>query len=247
MDFRAEAAEATLIALKNRPTARLHDLGISGCVQIPGGQRLNRTIEFTGLIFVGCCIACGILGFLAFKTLPFPARLLVIAVALTPATFLRKIEWLILTALLSRREENLLRLFPYLQRQAIRIEDGLTYEKMKVKAEDTGVCLFDEGRQRLLIEGSEYRYVLHRQDVISVRPVSVMAQGGARIGCYVAGRGVDMVIGIDGQGPLGLTKDLFASSRTAEALATKINRTLFGLDAPEYLANRTDVLTQERP
>jgi hypothetical protein len=91
----------------------------------------------------------------------------------------------ILKAYLSSRPESFLRAFPNLTAKAVGLEEGRTYKKTKFVIEDSGVCLMDPERHRVLIEGCQYRYVFYAKDIRSVEPVSAFSLGGARLTCRV--------------------------------------------------------------
>ena len=140
----------------------------------------------------------------------------------------------LLKAYISARPDGLVRAMPNLRRMAIGLEEGRTYKKSKFVIENLGVCLLDAERQRLLLEGCQYRYVIYARDVASVEPVAAYALSGARMNCRIAGHELDVVLTTVGQGPLASLVQAFVPSEGAKSLASVLNRTLFGQETPSY-------------
>jgi len=143
----------------------------------------------------------------------------------------------LMKSFLSWRADGFVKGFTGLESRPIAIEEGKTIQKIKFLTEDEGVCLLDNQRQRLLIEGCSYRYVIYAKDVFSIDPISGYALSGARLVCRMGGQQIDMVLKSAGQGPLASLVQAFAPSAQAAGLATILNRTLFGSDAPAYKQN----------
>lgn len=135
---------------------------------------------------------------------------------------------------LTSRPDGLLRAFDSLPRRSIGLEETRTYKKTKFVTEDAGVCLLDAEQRRLLIEGCQYRCVIHAKDVTLVEPVSGYALSGARLLCRFGEQNLDFVLTTAGQGPLASLLHTFAPSEGASSLAGVINQTLFAIDTTHY-------------
>jgi len=239
MDFRTEAANATLRALTNSPGATLAQLTESGCVPVPGGRRVQCIAEVAAIfVSIGCLLV-------AILVLPltllgwFPPRwaapVLLAGFALTLVT--RKAKSWILRAYLRSRRDSLLKMIPNLPLNPVGLEDGKTHQKTKLVPEDEGVCLLDSDRRRLLIEGCSYRYVVYAKDVRSISPISGYALSGARLDCRMAGHDLDFVVNVAGHGPMASLVQAFSPATAAKGLAVVLNQTLFGTEADTFQQN----------
>jgi len=237
MDFRAEAADATVKRLGNVSGAALANLGDSGLVSVPGGGRRFQFWQAVLLnAFIFGCMLCVLATFplswmgLVSRSSAMLISLLVLAVMLA----FRLPQARILKTYLTSRPDGLLRAFDSLPRRSIGLEETRTYKKTKFVTEDAGVCLLDAEQRRLLIEGCQYRYVIHAKDVALVEPVSGYAFSGARLLCRFGEQNLDFVLTTAGQGPLASLVHAFAPSEGASSLAGVINQTLFATDTTHY-------------
>src|SRR6185369_9415882 len=144
-------------------------------------------------------------------------------IALAVSLSVRALHSLAIRFYISSRKESLLRLCKDLPAVTVGIEDGKTHRKTKLVIEDEGVCLLDEQRRRLLVEGFSYRYAICAQDVYSVEPVSTQALSGARVRCRVAGLDFDVVLTARLHNPLASLVQAFSSSTEAANLASRLN------------------------
>ena len=236
MDFRSEAADATVKRLGSLSGAALAKLGDSGCVPLTGGRPVQLWLAVSQIAVSLVCILC-CLGMFLLSLMDAISRgtamlwsLLILAVML----LLRLPAARILRAYLSSRPDSLLQAFENLPRRAVGLEDVKTYKKSKLVIEDSGVCLLDSERRRLLLEGCQYRYVLYAKDVVSVEPVSMYALSGARVNCRMGGPCLEFVLTAAGHGPLASLIQAFVPSEGAKGLATVLNRTLFGAETASY-------------
>jgi len=236
MDFRPEAAEATLKKLNHPPGTALAELGESGCIPIPGGRRAHCAVELPTVFISTICMLSALLALPVTWAGVLPSRLTypILLVGLGIALVLRQIKSLILKAYFSSRSDSLLKSFAHLPAKAVGLEDGKTHKKTKLVPEDEGICLLDSDRRRLLIEGCSYRYVICAKDVSSVAPVSGYGLSGALVNCRMAGREIDVALTSAGQGPLASLTQAFAPGAGAKGLASSLNRTLFGTDAATH-------------
>jgi hypothetical protein len=237
IDFRAVAADATAKRLGNVSGVTLAGLGDSGLVLVPGGGR--RFQFWQALLLSAFTIVCMLCVLATFplswmgrisRGTAMLATLLILAVLLV----IRMLQARILSAYLGSRPDGLVRTFDSLPRRPIGLEETRTHKKTKLVTEDAGVCLLDAERRRLLIEGCQYRYVIHARDVVLVEPVSGYALSGARLLCGIAGQNLDMVLTTAGHGPLASLLQAFVPSEGASSLAGVLNHTLFGTDTTHY-------------
>jgi hypothetical protein len=235
-DFRSEAAEATVKRLSTASGAALANLGDSGCVPMPKGRRFQfwMAVVFTGVSFVFILSSLATFPLSSAGMLSRETAMLLLFLLLILSLVTRMPQARILRAYLASRPDSLLRAFGMLPRKALGLEEGRTYKKTKFVIEDTGVCLFDAERRRLLFEGCQYRYVLYAKDILSVEPVAAYALSGARLNCRMSGHYLDFVLTVAGQGPLASLIQAFVPSEGAKGLASELNRTLFGQDTPSY-------------
>ncbi len=238
-DFRTEAAAATLNKLNSGEGRSVADLDESGCVLITRGRGLRYAVEAPSFALIIACwllllsaVVLAMLGVFSQRE-----AIGVTSVALVLALIFRKIRSVVLKTILAWRRESLVRMFKKLPMRSVAIEDGNTVEKLKFVCEDEGVCLFDAGRHRVLIEGCAYRHVIYAQDVYSVEPVSGYALSGGRLVCRMGEHRIDMVIKSAGQGPLASLLQAFAPSVQATGLTSMLNRTWFGIDSPAFKQN----------
>jgi hypothetical protein len=237
MDFRAAAADATVKRLGNVSGVNLASMGDSGLVAVPGGGRRYQFWQAVLLnAFIFGCMLCVLATFpLSWMgVISRGSAMLISLLMLAVLLVMRTPQARILRAYLTSRPDGLLRAFESLPRRSIGLEETRTYKKTKFVTEDAGVCLLDAERRRLLIEGCQYRYVIHAKDVALVEPVSGYALGGARVVCRFAGQDLDMVLTTAGQGPLASLVHAFAPSEGASGLAGVLNQTLFGMDTTNY-------------
>jgi hypothetical protein len=237
IDFRAAAADATLKRLGNVSGVNLASMGDSGLVAVPGGGRRYQfwqAVLLNALIFA--CLLCVLATFplswmgVISRSSAMLISLLMLAVLLV----MRTPQARILRAYLTSRPDGLLRAFDGLPRRSIGLEETRTYKKTKFVTEDAGVCLLDAERRRLLIEGCQYRYVIHAKDVALVEPVSGYALSGARVVCRFGEQSLDFVLTMAGQGPLASLLHAFGPSHGASNLAGVLNQTLFGMETTNY-------------
>jgi hypothetical protein len=236
-DFRAAAADATVKQLGNVSGVSLASMGDSGLVLVPGG---GRRFQFWQALLLSAFTTVCMLGTVATFPLSWMgkisrgtamlATLLILAVLLV----IRMLQARILSAYLASRADGLLRAFESLPRRPIGLEETRTHKKTKLVTEDAGVCLLDAERRRLLIEGCQYRYVIHAKDVALVEPVSGYALSGARVVCRFGEQSLDFVLTMAGQGPLASLLHAFGPSQGASNLAGVLNQTLFGIDTTNY-------------
>jgi hypothetical protein len=236
IDFRTAAAEATLNKLRSVGGQSLADLDESGCILVPGGTRLRYLAEVPSfLTIIGCWISFLVAIALAMlKVISEQQALIIILAGFALALVFRKLRSLLMKSFLSCRADGFVKGFRGLESRPVAIEEGKTVQKIKFITEDEGVCLLDAGRQRLLIEGCSYRYLIYAKDVFSIDPISGYALSGARVVCRMGQEQIDMVLKSAGQGPLASLVQAFAPQTQAAGLATVLNRTLFGADAPAY-------------
>jgi hypothetical protein len=237
IDFRAAAADATVKRLGNVSGANLAGMGDSGLVAVPGaGRRFQfwQAMVLNVLIFACMLVVLATFPLSWMGVISRGSAMLISLVMLAVLLLLRTPQARILRAYLTSRPDGLLRAFDSLPRRSIGLEETRTYKKTKFVTEDAGVCLLDAERRRLLIEGCQYRYVIHAKDVALVEPVSGYALSGARVVCRFAGQELDMVLTAAGQGPLASLMHAFAPSEGASSLAGVLNQTLFGIDSTHF-------------
>jgi hypothetical protein len=236
MDFRTAPAGGTRDLLNVISTADLVNSPDSGCIPVSYGKHIQCCVELPVLmISLACLLASALaLPLTWLEVLPgeltYPVLFITLAICLTQRMF----SALIYRACLRMRSDNLLKLFAPLPRRFIKIEDGKTYRTTKVIVEDAGVCILDSENHRLLIEGCCYRYLLHAKDVQSVEAISGYALGGALISCQMGKQPVNIAIISSGMGPLASLIHAFAPGESAKGIASALNRTLFGIDQPNY-------------
>jgi hypothetical protein len=238
-DFRTDAAEATRIALANTGGRSVADLVDSGCVPIPGGKRLRYFMEAPSFLVI---ILCWLSLFAALFLGMLHVISEVLMMGMMPAGFIvslvyRKLRSLVLQAILTGRQDSLLKTSSGLPTRPLGIEDGKTVRKVKFLTEDEGICVLDAQRQRLLIEGCSYRYVIYAKDVFLLEPMSGYALSGARLVCRMGGHQLEMVLKSAGQGPLASLMQAFAPGQLAKGLATVLNQTLFKSEVAAYRQN----------
>ena len=74
----------------------------------------------------------------------------------------------------------------------VEIEDLATIDKLKVVAEDQGICCFDSTQRRILIEGFVNRYVIHSAEVTRLDPKS--GTDGVILECRIGDATLGLVI-----------------------------------------------------
>jgi hypothetical protein len=232
-DFRTQAAEATLNRLRSVGAQSLADLDTSGCLFIPGGLALRYALELPSLaIVLGCALSllAGVL--LAMReVLSRPAALALTLACLLVLLIFRKGRSALLRFILSLRRNGLIKAFPDLPVLDVAIEETETVQKVKLLSEDEGVCLLDTARQRLMIEGCSFRYVICAKDVSLIRPVSRYGLSAVQVIFNAGDHQIDMVIKASGQGPLASLVQAFAPRRQAADLSWILDQTLFGVSA----------------
>jgi len=237
VDFRAAAADATLKRLGNVSGTALANLGDSGLVAVPSGGRRYQFWQAVLLnVLIFACMLCVLATFpLSWMgVISRSSAMLISLVMLAVLLAIRAPQARILRAYLTSRPDGLLRAFESLPRRSIGLEETRTYKKTKFVIEDAGVCLLDAEQRRLLIEGCQYRYVIHAKDVALVEPLSGYAFSGARLLCRFGEQSLDFVLTAAGQGPLASLVHAFAPSEGASGLAGVINQTLFATDTTHY-------------
>jgi hypothetical protein len=239
MDFRTEAASATLDALGDSSSTALASSPESGCVPIPGGARIHKLIalppfllSLTGLLGTLTVIALRFTGYL-----PASRFLLAILPLLALSVMVRSFKSVLLIAYLRSRPDGFPRTFSELPRSTFGLEDGATCQKIKVFIEDSGLCFFDKRRRLVLLEGCEYRYIIRAKDVMRVEPISKRSLSGARVICRVGNRQLDLVLTASGLGPVASLIQAFDPSAAAVDLAKQLNQTFFGSDVSAYSQN----------
>ncbi len=239
MDFRTEAAEATLARVQNSSATALDALADSGCVPVPGGRRVHWLIElpFVAISLICLFAALSALPLTYAGVLPRNWTLPMLVIGLVISLTFRWVKSLIMKMYLVLRAEGFLRLFPGLPAKAVGLEDAATHKKTKLVVEDEGVCLLDAERQRVLLEGCSYRYVVYARDVYAVEPVSGYAMSGARMSCRMAGHDLNMVLMSRGHGPIASLVQTVSPSSGAADLASTLNRTLFGTSETAHRQN----------
>ena len=191
------AADATVNRLGNVSGVALANLGDSGLVPVPaGGRRYQfwQAVLLNALIF-GCMLC--VLATFPLSWMGVISRgsaMLISLVMLAVLLAIRTPQARILRAYLTSRPDGLLRAFDSLPRRSIGLEETRTYKKTKFVIEDAGVCLLDAEQRRLLIEGCQYRYVIHAKDVALVEPLSGYAFSGARLLCRFGEQNLDFVL-----------------------------------------------------
>lgn len=239
MDFRVQAAEATLSRLRDTGKVSPVELDESGCVPVPGGRGIHCVVELSSVFVSTVCLIIAVsalpltlLGVLSLRWM-YPILLIGLAVALV----FRKVKSWLMRMYLRLRSDSLLKPFGHLPSMPVGLEDARTHKKAKLVIEDEGVCLLDSERHRLLFEGCSYRYVIYAGDVLSVEPVSGYALSGARVNCMMAGHSFDAALMSAGQGAVASLIQAFSPSTEAKSLASHLNRTLFGSDSATYRPN----------
>lgn len=235
-DFRTAAAELTLNKLRSIGGQSLADLDESGCVLIPGGKELRYLAEVPSLAtIIGCWIAfLAAIALAAMNKISQQQMLLIWLAGFVVSLVFRKLRSLLMKLFLSGRADGFVKNFRGLESRPINIEEGATVQKVKFLTEDEGVCLLDPERQRLLIEGCSYRYVIYAKDIFSIDPISGYALSGARVVCRMRSEVIDMVLKSAGQGPLGSLVQAFAPQSQAAGLAVMLNWALFGTQVASY-------------
>jgi len=244
-DFRTAAAELTLNKLRSIGAQSLAELDESGCILIPGGKGLRYLAEVPSLVtIIGCWIALlAAIALAAMKKISEQQALLIITAGFILSLVFRKVRSVVMKTFLLGRADGFLKAFGGLESRAIAIEEGATVQKVKFLTEDEGVCLMDPERQRLLIEGCSYRYVIYAKDIFSIDPISGYALSGARVVCRMSGEVIDMVLKAAGHGPLGSLVQAFAPQSQAAGLAVVLNWTLFGTQVASYREGVPPVIT----
>jgi hypothetical protein len=234
MDFRSDAANATVGKLNNRAGISLSELGESGCIPLSGGRQVQAMFEIPALLIsIVCMVAIpaliiGSMVGIVPSRLVFPLLIANLGLLLV----LRRIKSWILRVYLSSRSDSLLKAFGNLPNRYVGMEDGNTYSKGKLLIEDEGVCLLDSEQQRLLIEACSYRYVIYGKDVHCVQPVSGYAMSGTLLDFTVAGQELKVMLSVAGHGPLTSLVESFAPGKSAKNLTGIVSVTLFGTEGP---------------
>jgi hypothetical protein len=235
MDFRSAAADATAKRLGATSGAALAGLGDSGCLPVGGrGFQFWLAVLFTSIPLI---FFLGLIATIVFSIrgqISRESAMLVLFVLLVVNLFSRMPHASISKAHLSSRSDSFLQAFPLLPAKAVGLEEGKTYRKTKFVSEDSGVCLMDPERRRVLIEGCQYRYVFYAKDIRSVGPVSTFSLGGARLNCRIGEHELDLVLTVLVRGPLSSLIQAFAPSEGAKGLATELNRTFFGVETAAH-------------
>jgi len=236
MDFRSKAAQATQHALAERPDTRLDELGESGCVQLPAGRGWHYATELPTLALqtIAAFFTAFAVPLLFIGILPANYFFPMMVVALGFMMTVRRVKSIILRAYLTSRRDSFLALFGGMNFQYVGLEDGKTHTKTKIVGEDEGVCLLDADHERLLIEACAYRYLIYAKDIQSVEPVFGFGTSGSRMKCRMSGQQMDIVLNLSGHGPLTSLIDTFSPATNARRFSRILNRTLFGVDDPEY-------------
>jgi hypothetical protein len=146
----------------------------SGCLLIPGGKVLRYLAEVPFFVaIIVCWIWLAVVIVLAStERIPKEKAMVLLAASLGVALVLRSVRSVLVKTLLRWRADGFLTEFRGLESRPIALEEGLTIKKVKFLTEDEGVCLMDPQRQRLLIEGCSYRYLVYAKDIYSLRPIS---------------------------------------------------------------------------
>jgi hypothetical protein len=236
MDFRLQATEATEHALARRAGMRLDELGESGCLELPAGRGWHVATELPTLAVLTVSAVCPAIGLplLIMGFLPSVYFFPIMLASLDLMMIVRRIKSLILRTYLASRQDSLLAVFGGMSFQYVGLEDGETHTKMKIVIEDEGVCLLDADQERLLIEACAYRYVIYAKDILSVEPISSFGYSGSRIKCRMQGHPMDIVPSLSGHGPMSSLVDTISPATNARRFSRILNRTLFGVDDPEY-------------
>jgi len=111
----------------------------------------------------------------------------------------------------------------------LRVEDARTFQFMKSAPEDIGVCLFDEPRRRLLIEGISHRYVICGADVTKLALLSSGRTTTIQVDYRVGNEELALALG-----PMGLGRHVAAHSplflwlakRSADKLTQRFRKVL---------------------
>lgn len=243
MDFRDNAAKASSIIIEKNSLTPWYELGESLCRPIPGGgNHIQYLAEIPCIIISGLCmlnsIIAPVLG--VSGLIPFPLAMIQLGLGFAILLFMRQIKAILLKLFLRSRPDNLIFQFSSLPSRFIGLENSKTVKEVKVVIEDQGVCLFDAENKRILIEGCVFRYIIQAKDVITVKPVSAYALGGADITCKIAGQELGMVLTVAGHGPISSLIESFVPSHGAQGLSAFLISTLFGLNATTYIQEQNN-------
>src|SRR5437879_1805474 len=121
MDFRAEAAAATLGITGNSSGAAVAGLSESGCVPLQGGRRIQALVELPLVFISTICLLCSVLALplswmgVIPRRVALPALVIVLALMLS----LRMAKALVLRLYLSSRSDSLLKALPELPSKSI--------------------------------------------------------------------------------------------------------------------------------
>jgi hypothetical protein len=236
MDFRAEAAEKTLRRIQDSSGAALANFDESGCVPIPGGRIVHCAIEIPLVVVSLLCLIATLTSIaltsinIGTPSLRMGLLLGSLAINLTA----RMVKSWIVRGYLKLRADSVLRAVKDLPDANVGIENGKTHQKLKLVIDDEGICLMDAARQRLLIEGFAYRYVLYARDVYSLEPVSGFGSSGVLVKSRMAGADMDFAFKVRGHGPIASLVQTFSPATGAKELAVKLARALFDSDTPTF-------------
>jgi hypothetical protein len=236
MDFRTEAASATLSAIDDGSAPALAASMESGCVFMAGGRRAHTLIDLTIILLS----TSGLIGTFVVLFLSVTGRLphntvgLILLGTLVFSLLMKSLKSALLGAYLRARPDGFPRHFAHLPHRNCGLEDGTTYHKIKLVPEDSGICFFDEQRRLILMEGCEYRYIIRAKDVSLVEPISGYGLSGARLICRMRQQQLNFILKAAGQGPMASLIQVFSPSDDAVGLATQLNRTLFGADVKSF-------------
>ena len=237
MDFRQEAAEASAQIIKKHHLTPWHDIGESLCFPVPGhGHFIQYILELMCIcVSAACCFWCPIsFVFYGKKLISYEFAIFSLVVCLFILLFIRKIEAVFLKVYLKFNNNNIIAEFSDLPSRFVGLEESATVRKIKITSEDYGICFMDRIAHRILFEGGIYRYIIHAKDIISIKPVSGYALGGAILHCKIAGHEIGIALTMSGHGPLLTLIETFIPFFGARYFSALLIATFFDKKAISY-------------
>lgn len=250
MDFRKDAVDASLDIIEKNSLTPWTELEKSLCRQASSNSNQVQYLSEIPLvvIFSLCMLNSLVAPILGLNGLiPFPLAMILLGVGLFLLLTLRKLKAWILTLYLKGREGSFIAEFAELPSRFIGLENSATVKEVKLIIEDQGVCLFDAVGKKIMIEGCAYRYIIQAENIISIKPVSAYALGGAEIKCKIADQELGMVLTVAGHGPISSLIESFYPSHGAHGLAGMLVDTLFDMNQATYEKKLPPPLPKKMP
>ena len=231
MDFRdAAVAESRKAVGENDPAST----NLSLCLPVEPRGRMELAIACVvdlAVVLVGYGVA-PIVVFFVFRTQSGESAgtdlwppLLPVFVAFIVALNYNRVRWWLMKMKFARRPDNLLD--PHAgDAFLVFIEDPATHDETKVFIEDKALCVLDEARGRIILEGYACRYVIRGQDVTALSRRAVYASSGVVVHYQVGKATLGLSISHPGMGLVSFLLLAFAGGLRARSLEERFRRTL---------------------